>query len=75
MTTRRLVICILALVTACPLQASTSPKPNVLVIFTDDHRYTGVHALGKQPVKTPHLDRLADTGIAFTRAYLMGDIG
>ena len=31
---------------ASATQAKT--RPNVLVIYTDDHRYTGVHALGKQ---------------------------
>ena len=67
-----ITICILVLAAACQLQAKTNRKPNVLIIYTDDHRYTGVHALGKQPVKTPNLDKLADTGVAFTRAYLMG---
>lgn len=44
----------------------------MLVIHTDDHRYTGVHALGGQALKTPYLDDLAKNGIAFTQAYLMG---
>lgn len=47
-------------------------KPNVLVIYTDDHRYTGVHALGGQGVQTPHIDALAKNGIAFTNTFLMG---
>ncbi|PKQ64790.1 arylsulfatase [Labilibaculum filiforme] len=47
-------------------------KQNVLLIFTDDHRYSGVHALGHQQVKTPNIDALATNGIAFTNAYLMG---
>ncbi len=47
-------------------------KPNVVLIFTDDHRYTGIGALGKQQVKTPHMDKLAQEGISFTNTYLMG---
>ncbi len=47
-------------------------KPNVLVIYTDDHRYTGVHALGNMPVKTPTMDKLAEDGIIFTKTYLQG---
>lgn len=47
-------------------------QPNVLVIFTDDHRYTGVHALGGMEVKTPHMDALAQDGVVFTNTYLMG---
>lgn len=47
-------------------------SPNVLLIYTDDHRYTGVHALGGQAVQTPNLDQLAADGLAFTNTYLMG---
>ncbi|WP_245987113.1 sulfatase-like hydrolase/transferase [Maribacter vaceletii] len=54
------------------LKAQKETKPNVLVIYTDDHRYSGVHALGGEAVKTPNLDNLAHDGIAFTKAYLMG---
>ncbi|MEX0320863.1 MAG: sulfatase-like hydrolase/transferase [Puniceicoccaceae bacterium] len=60
----------------CFILGSIAPvfanKPNVLLIYTDDHRYTGVHALGGQELRTPHLDRLAGEGIAFTRTYLQG---
>lgn len=51
---------------------SNSSKPNVLLIYTDDHRYTGVHALGSQQVQTPAIDKLSEEGITFTNAYLMG---
>ena len=47
-------------------------KPNVLIMYTDDHRFTGIHALGKMAVKTPNMDELATNGIAFTNTYLMG---
>ncbi|WP_198931786.1 sulfatase-like hydrolase/transferase [Labilibacter marinus] len=52
--------------------AKKAKKPNVLVIYTDDHRYSGVHALGGQAVRTPNMDQLANTGIVFENAYLMG---
>jgi len=51
---------------------NAADKPNVLLIFTDDHRYSGVGILGGQPVKTPHLDQLASEGKIFTDTYLMG---
>ncbi|RME70167.1 MAG: arylsulfatase [Verrucomicrobia bacterium] len=51
---------------------ATARPPNILVIHTDDHRYSGIHALGGQPVHTPHLDRLVHDGFTFHRAYLMG---
>ncbi len=47
-------------------------KPNILIIYTDDHRYSGVHALGRQDVRTPNMDALVKEGISFDRTYLMG---
>ncbi|RKR14359.1 arylsulfatase A-like enzyme [Maribacter vaceletii] len=47
-------------------------KPNVVVIYTDDHRYSGVHALGGMAVQTPNLDALVDAGVSFSKGYLMG---
>ena len=41
-------ILLLALALANVSLAQEPGKPNVLVIYTDDHRYTGVHALGGQ---------------------------
>lgn len=66
-------VLLLVQLTCFALQAQKkNSKPNVLVIYTDDHRYTGVHALGGMAVKTPNMDKLANEGIVFTNAYLMG---
>ncbi len=54
------------------LAAFAADRPNVVVIFTDDHRYTGIHALGGQAVQTPHLDQLVREGFVFDHAYLQG---
>ena len=64
--------CLIALIGSLQVKAQTKPKPHVLVIYTDDHRYTGVHALGGQAVQTPNLDELVVRGMAFTQTYLMG---
>jgi arylsulfatase A-like enzyme len=53
-------------------EAKTASRPNVLLIYTDDHRYSGVHALGGEAILTPSIDALAADGIAFTQAFLMG---
>ena len=53
-------------------RAQGATKPNVLLIYTDDHRYAGVHALGGTQVQTPNIDRLAADGLTFTRTYLQG---
>ncbi len=63
----------LLLLGVAPVARAVEPaRPNVLLIFTDDQRYTGVHALGGQAVHTPHMDRLQAEGISFDRTYLMG---
>ena len=69
---QRIIVFGLILLVSHQINAQQKTKPNVLLIYTDDHRYTGVHALGKQGVKTPHLDQLAQDGIAFTNTFLMG---
>ena len=65
-------VCLLSLVAIFQLQAKKTSKPNVLVIYTDDHRYSGIHFTRGQAVKTPNIDDLAHNGIAFTNTYLMG---
>ena len=47
-------------------------RPNVIVLLADDMRGTAIHALGNPEVMTPNLDALAASGVAFTRAYIMG---
>ena len=50
-------------------EGASARKPNVLIIFIDDHpfNFTDVHQ--KSPVHTPNLQRLADRGTWFSRAY------
>lgn len=44
-------------------------RPNLLLLFTDMQRWDTVRALGNPVIRTPHLDRLANEGAAFTSAY------
>jgi len=44
-------------------------KPNFLLITTDQQRFDTIHALGNKHIYTPHLNWLADEGVAFTRCY------
>ncbi|MFZ5830562.1 MAG: sulfatase [Planctomycetota bacterium] len=53
------------------LAAAPASKPNILVIFTDDHGFADLGAQGiRTDVKTPHLDRLAADGVRCTRGYV-----
>jgi len=47
-------------------------RPNILFFFTDDQRADTIGALGNKVIKTPHLDRLVDSGLSFNRAYMQG---
>lgn len=70
MTTGRLVgICIgLALCLQPGLAEGETLPPNVLLIVTDDMN-TDLGAYGHEFVRTPNIDRLAGSGVLFTRAY------
>jgi len=42
-------------------------KPNILFIFPDQQRGDSLGCMGHPAVKTPHLDKLAEQGVNFTR--------
>lgn len=45
-------------------------KPNLLFIFTDQQRYDTVGPYGNPNIKTPNLDKLAESSAVFKRAYV-----
>jgi len=49
--------------------ASSSDKPNVIVVFIDDEGYGDVGCYGATGFQTPHLDRMAAEGMRFTHFY------
>ena len=52
-------------------QRSADSRPNIIVIFTDDHGYADLGIQGQdQNVLTPHIDDLARNGIRFTHGYV-----
>lgn len=44
-------------------------RPNVLFLMTDEHRADVTGFAGNTVVRTPNLDRLANSGVVFTNAY------
>jgi arylsulfatase A-like enzyme len=44
-------------------------RPNILWICTDQQRYDTIAALGHKHVHTPNIDKLVETGVAFTHAH------
>ena len=50
---------------------TAASKPNVIVIFTDDHGYADLSCQGVfDDVKTPHIDSLASGGVRMTNGYV-----
>lgn len=50
--------------------SEAGPRPNVLVILADDLRYDGLSANGNPWITTTALDRIAEEGVNFDRAYV-----
>lgn len=55
------------LLTGC--HENAAPKPNIILIMTDQQRGDCIGAMGNPYIHTPHLDSLAGDGLLFTNAY------
>jgi arylsulfatase A-like enzyme len=56
-----------------PAEAGGTPaaRPNIIVVFTDDHGWADLGCQGAVPdVRTPRLDRLAREGVRMTAGYV-----
>lgn len=53
---------------ALPVSAQQSPRPNIVIILADDVGYTDFGAYGGE-ARTPHIDALAQRGAMFSRYY------
>ncbi|MEX1048559.1 MAG: sulfatase [Akkermansiaceae bacterium] len=54
------------LLLATALTTFAAPKPNFVLIFTDDQGYGDLGCFGSTTIRTPHLDQLAAEGLKFT---------
>src|SRR5688572_21157031 len=68
----RIVLAVVLWVSIGPISvhaATPAKQPNVLFIMADDlNHWVGYLGRNKQ-TKTPHIDRLAESGMIFTRSY------
>ncbi|MFV0442796.1 MAG: sulfatase-like hydrolase/transferase [Planctomycetaceae bacterium] len=62
---------LLAMHRSVPVFAATPDRPNILFIYADDQSYKTLSCYDEAPewVQTPNIDRLADRGVRFERAY------
>lgn len=55
-----------AVIVGIPSLADEPPRPNFVLIFTDDHGYGDVSTYHASDVQTPNIDRIAADGMLFT---------
>lgn len=53
-------------------QESHSKAKNILILYSDDQSYNTLGILGNKEIYTPNLDKLAEQGVVFTQAHVMG---
>lgn len=58
-----------ALLLSLSLGAKEAPRPNVVLIITDDAGYADFGCYGATDIRTPHIDRLAREGVRLTDFY------
>lgn len=49
-------------------------QPNIVIIISDDHSFQTIGAYGSKLVKTPNIDRIANEGVTFEKAYVTNSI-
>jgi arylsulfatase A-like enzyme len=70
---RPIVLIIAAILASTAVQAqATMKQKNVLILYSDDHSYHALGAMGNKEVKTPNLDKLAASGMLFKQTHVMG---
>ncbi|MBI1357988.1 MAG: sulfatase-like hydrolase/transferase [Acidobacteria bacterium] len=65
----RIVPLLLLLATFCPAQ-EPAPRPNIVVLLSDDMGYAQLGFTGGTEVPTPNIDRIAREGLQLTQFYV-----
>ena len=68
-------LALLALVIASPILPAAPPRPNILIIFTDDQGYADFGCFGSTTHRTPRMDQLAAQGTKYTSFYAQSVCG
>lgn len=55
--------------TSGQISTGNHARPNIIIFLSDDHGVEDAGCYGNQDLKTPVIDRLAEEGMRFTRAY------
>ncbi len=69
------VVLVIMLAAVAPaVAAETDKRPNIVFIMTDDHAVQATSAYGSEIIQTPNIDRIAEEGMRFDRAYVANAI-
>lgn len=72
MTAKWIIILSVLLGVGAPVAIAQEPaRPNIVIILVDDMGYSDIGCYGGE-IETPHLDRLAESGLRFTQFYNSG---
>ena len=63
--------CILGIVNVF---GQTNKRPNILVIFSDDHTNQAISAYGSKLMQTPNIDKIASQGAIFNHAFVTNSL-
>ena len=68
---KKIIPLLATLLAAATLTAAEAKKPNLLLIYSDDHGWADLGAQGvDKDIRTPNLDRLTRDGVRFFRGYV-----
>jgi arylsulfatase A-like enzyme len=59
---------------AAAAMQQNQPRPNVILILTDDLGYADLGCFGAKDIRTPAIDQLARQGVRFTQFYSNGSV-
>lgn len=64
-----IIVCIGLSLSACKNSKPGKTKPNIIFLMTDDQRWDNMGCYGKPEFNTPNIDKLANQGVVFDKAY------
>src|SRR5260370_40464422 len=56
---------------ALPAVLAQKKRPNILILFTDDQRFSTLNALNNPEVRTPNMDRLMRQDATFSHTFVI----
>lgn len=71
---KKLVYCLLLSTISFDALFAQSARPNILVIFSDDHTEQTISAYGSKLMQTPNIDRIAKEGALMKNVFVTNSI-